>query len=221
MAFVYFVGCASYQEVKTKYRELVKIHHPDKGGDSRVFVEVANEYALLNEQSYYPVQGSKYSTNQKTNTNNGGGFGFASGYEDFLRNMENAARGFKTYGQSDFAQAQAFAEKQRRMKREREEADRIRKEQQNREPWTTSNDPLYKVLEALLTDACRDFKSTRWCLMEIYKVPDLTLNHFKYIKYLINKLSGIHNTQLADSWINSAYRNYIEVQKITEWTTDN
>lgn len=40
----------SIVELKAEYRTLCKTHHPDKGGDSKVFVEILDEYERLGEQ---------------------------------------------------------------------------------------------------------------------------------------------------------------------------
>jgi molecular chaperone DnaJ len=42
---------ASKEEIKTAYRNLVKIYHPDKGGDENLFKKISNAYEVLgNEQ---------------------------------------------------------------------------------------------------------------------------------------------------------------------------
>lgn len=37
----------SSQEIKTKYRELSMVHHPDKGGDASIFAKIAVAYKIL------------------------------------------------------------------------------------------------------------------------------------------------------------------------------
>lgn len=41
---VYFNECKTLHEVKQKYRDLVKVHHPDKGGDKATMQAINNEY---------------------------------------------------------------------------------------------------------------------------------------------------------------------------------
>lgn len=45
---------ASYEEVKLRYRELVKEHHPDQGGDPAAFRKIQNAMELLEEQYKNP-----------------------------------------------------------------------------------------------------------------------------------------------------------------------
>ena len=40
----FFAGCKTAQDVKTKFRDLVKEHHPDKGGNPETMKLINNEY---------------------------------------------------------------------------------------------------------------------------------------------------------------------------------
>jgi len=40
----YFVDCKTQEEAKKLYKKLVKKHHPDKGGDEKVFLEVKKQF---------------------------------------------------------------------------------------------------------------------------------------------------------------------------------
>jgi curved DNA-binding protein CbpA len=40
----YFDNCKTVEEVKTTYRDLAKAHHPDKGGDAKLFIEIQRQY---------------------------------------------------------------------------------------------------------------------------------------------------------------------------------
>ena len=40
----YFADCCTPASIKAKYRSLSKLHHPDLGGDSETFMEIANQY---------------------------------------------------------------------------------------------------------------------------------------------------------------------------------
>jgi len=40
---------ASDKEIKTAFRKLAAKHHPDKGGDSKKFVEIKEAYETLND----------------------------------------------------------------------------------------------------------------------------------------------------------------------------
>ena len=67
---------AKLEDIKKAYRELVKIHHPDKGGDSKVIIEInaaweelkkqhksLNSYKLTNSKVY-----KKYQYKEETNS---------------------------------------------------------------------------------------------------------------------------------------------------------
>ena len=38
---------ASDEDIKTKYRELILVHHPDKGGDQEEFIRIQEAYDFL------------------------------------------------------------------------------------------------------------------------------------------------------------------------------
>ena len=40
---------ATAEEVKRQYRHLVKIHHPDRGGDEELFLKINEAYKVLND----------------------------------------------------------------------------------------------------------------------------------------------------------------------------
>jgi curved DNA-binding protein CbpA len=41
---------SSYDLIKSKYKELVKIHHPDKGGDPYTFDRIVYAYEFLKDE---------------------------------------------------------------------------------------------------------------------------------------------------------------------------
>lgn len=47
MKYTYFQECRTQDEAKALYRELVKKHHPDIGGDTRTMQEINSEYATF------------------------------------------------------------------------------------------------------------------------------------------------------------------------------
>ena len=47
MRLKYFRGCNSLQELKKEYKKLLKINHPDNGGDLVTMQEINAEYAKL------------------------------------------------------------------------------------------------------------------------------------------------------------------------------
>lgn len=42
----YFTNCTTIEEVKKLYKDLAKLHHPDRGGDTATMQAINNEYAL-------------------------------------------------------------------------------------------------------------------------------------------------------------------------------
>lgn len=57
MKYVYFVGCKDVEEVKTKYKQLVKQHHPDMPtGNHNAFVVLKQEFDhILEGRSLFPI----------------------------------------------------------------------------------------------------------------------------------------------------------------------
>lgn len=41
---------STYDVIKSKYKELVKIHHPDKGGDAYTFDKILLAYEFLKDE---------------------------------------------------------------------------------------------------------------------------------------------------------------------------
>lgn len=46
----FFNNCKSLDELKAEYRRLVKLHHPDRGGDAETMKAINNEYEIAFEQ---------------------------------------------------------------------------------------------------------------------------------------------------------------------------
>lgn len=44
--FSYFAGCSTKKQLTKKYRELIKKHHPDNGGDPETFLAITKEYEI-------------------------------------------------------------------------------------------------------------------------------------------------------------------------------
>ena len=57
---------ASWAELKSAYRKLVKIHHPDTGGDENIMLEINAAWEILkvkNEIHYSSRENEVYSSN--------------------------------------------------------------------------------------------------------------------------------------------------------------
>ena len=48
--FQFFAGCDDWEKVKTRYRELMKIYHPDAGGNEEASKKINAEYNILKER---------------------------------------------------------------------------------------------------------------------------------------------------------------------------
>ena len=48
--FQFFAGCANWDQVKTRYRELMKIYHPDAGGHEEASKKINAEYNMLKKK---------------------------------------------------------------------------------------------------------------------------------------------------------------------------
>jgi len=47
MFYKYFNGCQTLDDIKHRYRDLAKEHHPDLGGDEETFKNIQNEYEYV------------------------------------------------------------------------------------------------------------------------------------------------------------------------------
>ncbi len=59
---------AKLEEIKKAYRKLVKIHHPDKGGDSEVMLEVNSAWEIL-KKKHKDLNLNKANTSKVSNQN--------------------------------------------------------------------------------------------------------------------------------------------------------
>ncbi len=48
--FQFFAGCTDWEQVKTRYRDLMKIYHPDAGGHEEVSKKINAEYNELKKR---------------------------------------------------------------------------------------------------------------------------------------------------------------------------
>ena len=61
---------ASKNEIKSRYKELILKHHPDKGGDANVFFQIHNAYKILNNEENSEPKEHSVKPDNKYNTLN-------------------------------------------------------------------------------------------------------------------------------------------------------
>jgi hypothetical protein len=72
---------------------------------------------------------------------------------------------------------------------------------------------VYRVIKGVADEAFHRTKTGNWMLMEVYKLDDLEMDHFKFLKWYLKKVSTI-NANLNDGWVGQTYRNYVAVKNI-------
>ncbi len=217
MRFKFFIGCISKEDVKSKYRSLAKIHHPDKGGNEEVFKELNYEYSYFNENTYisFPISNPINSSNSDFDISSI--FNNEHPFWKAAKPDYEAARRAQAKYKNAYQEAQDLAERQRQKKAKQEQEWKEEQERIKKDPWHLKKklDSKYSIIEQLIVDGSKQLRTTKWFLMEVYKLDDLTLDHFKFIRETLNIHSrGLCN--LVDSWVSESYRNYVAIQQM-EW----
>lgn len=88
---MYFKNVESLQELRKQYKELLKIHHPDNGGDVSYMQEINAEYERL-FKALKDRHDSKTTENDRANTYNNMKYDFTE--DTKLREMLNKIIGF-------------------------------------------------------------------------------------------------------------------------------
>ena len=65
MKLEFFTNINSLEELKKVYRELCKVHHPDKGGDNETMKRINLEYSYILENSRFDFKGSNVEIEEK------------------------------------------------------------------------------------------------------------------------------------------------------------
>lgn len=69
----YFINCLDLKQVKAKFKELVKVHHPDLNGELEIMQVINAEYDLIIEKGlsyYHAYYKSEKSLNENANNDN-------------------------------------------------------------------------------------------------------------------------------------------------------
>lgn len=154
IVYKYFLGCANYQEVKTRYRELAKQYHPDKpNGDKVKFQELVDEYSILGEGNYYPIRNFiindiPHSTRKSSKVT----------YEE----AGNYQGKTTTLSQEELENARAI----------------------NYFASLRLSDITFDYIDEVVKKAKKDKLNKLWIYQEIQKKWDLNLDHFKYVTFL-------------------------------------
>lgn len=189
MTYRFFEGCANVQDVKTKFRELARKHHPDMGGSHDAFVTLRAEYESVVDTTYLHNFPLKNSVKYTYNTN------------DDIEEMFRKARTKKEAEFSGFKSGPTGRQ--------------YTKEQQEINYWARKENE--ELTFNLVRDAYEESKlmnrSANWMLFEIYKVENLGLENFKHLAWMLRRDSD-NRVNVDTTWINTVYRNYVESWKV-------
>ena len=189
--YKHFVGCTSSDDVKKRYRSLAMTHHPDRGGNEATFKEMVAEYSYLTENVAmitFPVSNIKGTSNRPT----------SNGADAFWEAMNS-----DTYTKSSHNVYEDLHKKQRSPG----------SQEDNRYKILEYVEPVFIFLNELVTNACLTGQTGHALLMDVFKLDDLGMDHFKYIRWKVAKVSGGKN-KLKEDWVNTSYKNYIAVKQI-------
>lgn len=204
MRFKYFNGVADSTDLKKRYRKLALELHPDKGGSHNSFVEMTTEYKTITTNGFitYPIGGASSAQTD--------GFWHSINGEDIFSQMDaifKEAERRKKQERAKYAEAEAFAKKQRDMRNARYNG--------SSDYWDDMkvSDSLYQVIEDTFNQAMDERRSVNWFTAEIYKIEELGLNHFKFVKHL-TKVYPNSKFEFSDAWVGNAYKGYVHLQDL-------
>jgi len=186
MIYKYFLGCTNSDGIKSKFKELAKTLHPDKGGKHEEFVAMKIEFDYLNNKiNKYPIANQVTNDYFQTlaNMNRAREYAQANSVkvtvEDLVDNVVN------NYYKEQFT---AFTEENLNEVK----ANNYFNEQRKK-------DKIYDLLDSFLKQS----QSLPVILLNLNKQDDLLLDHFKYICFKLNK-----DIKMAKVY----HRNYINNQ---------
>lgn len=232
MIFKHFLNCTSHDDAKKRYRQLAIQHHPDKGGNEAIFKEVAGEYQKISRDATlsFPL------TNRRTTLNDifdvftsADVFTGADAFKDMADHFNKQAwkERRRPHEGEGYTTAEDEWRKQREKARETAEKQRAKRaEQATRKEQFNSTEEMWKefsrveqitwALDDLIEFSFENNKKIDWMLMEIYKLDNLNLQHFKYVKWKLNKIAEKYNeaAKFNDDWVATAYKNYVSIKSM-------
>jgi hypothetical protein len=195
MQFKFFLGVANGEQLKEKYRKLAMTLHPDKGGNSKDFVAMKTEYEHIKGNAFvpYPIANAP-KRNMAQN--------MADIFREAARRTQakEAARAQSTY-QQPFSRPQY----QGGNGSETEEA-----------KWTRlfQTEPLYQVVRSIIQEAFNGGRTANYMLMEMYKVDELTLEHFNFAAWILQHSLAVKGITINKSWAKETYKVYLNIHSI-------
>ncbi len=194
--YKYFKDCNTIEEVKKAFKPLAMKLHPDKGGKQEEFIAMKQEYDRIIASGIAPGKDKRFADME---------------YKDIFDMFQ------KQYHDdfSGIANWEARQREQRRRAEQQKTAYQTKatfdKAQTNRVEYffenMRKNDPIYSVIDGVIEEANQKEQTANWFLFEMYKLEELSLNHFKYAAFKLKLKAG---------WAETAYKNYINSTNI-EW----
>lgn len=159
MRYVHFIGCTSIEEVKTKYKQLAKVAHPDTStGSHDKFTTLKNEFDhILEGRSLFPI----------TNLPN----------VPTLDLNETFYEGRNGVGHKPKEKVHHLTPEELKIEQE----ERIRTFYAN----LRMGDVIFDQIDAIIQQAAIDKARKLWVYQEVQKIDELTLDHFKYLTFIL------------------------------------
>lgn len=74
-------------------------------------------------------------------------------------------------------------------------------------------DTDYQVIEQVFKTHVQANKSLEYVILDIYKLDDLALEHFKFLAYLL-KTHSVAKVKVSESTMNTWYKNYLNIKRV-------
>jgi len=163
MKYNYFIGAATVQEVKDKYKTLAKVLHPDVGGSHEKFTLMKGEYDYIVEgKSLFPIG------NIVNGHNYASGGQIKNSAPPVYRNERTPEERVTNLSATEIENARivAFFTSARR------------------------NDLSFDIIDGILETAKKEKLHKLWIYQECQKLMGLKISHFRYITWKSNDKYG-------------------------------